>query len=57
MNTDLVAIGLSLLLIVLWTWLSLRLMHRKLDRVLDILSKFAEKEKSSDCTSNIQTDE
>jgi hypothetical protein len=57
MNTDLVAIGLSLLLIVLWTWLSLRLMHRKLDRVLDILSKFAEKEKSSGSPNSVQADE
>ena len=57
MNTDLVAIGLSLLLIVLWTWLSMHQINRKLDRVLNILGKFVEKEKGTDCADGVQADE
>jgi len=52
MSVDAVTIGIALLGIVLWTWVSLRNIDRKLDKLL-LRTKPRKKEEDSDHTSEI----
>ena len=52
---DMVAIGLSLLGVVAWTWFSLRRINRKIDILLHLLAKPTKKHECSNHTNRKQT--
>lgn len=55
-DTELVAIGIALLGIILGTWTYLRRIDKKLDKLLLLAHKSYKKEEGSDHTNGVQTD-
>jgi len=49
---EVIAIGLALLGIIGWTWLSLNNISQKLDKLLQLLTKTDEKEKDANHTNS-----